>query len=56
MAIIYETDLQLFPKKSEVKLQKHLKIVRGEKRLLKTGKTCEAVSEGESVIVHAKKL
>ena len=33
-----------------MKLQKHLKIVWGEQKLLKIGKTCEAVSEQDFLI------
>ena len=32
-----KTELQLFPQKCKVKLQKHLKIVQGEQNLLNTG-------------------
>jgi hypothetical protein len=46
-ATIYKTELQLFPKKCRVKLQKHLNHIAGlSSPTLKTGKTCKAVRAG----------
>jgi len=39
-------------KKCEVKLQEHLNHVAGREGTPKTGKTCEAVSEGKRTITN----
>jgi hypothetical protein len=47
-ATIYKTELQLFPKKCEVKLQKHLNHSAGKSRnFLKNGQDLRSLSEQE---------
>jgi hypothetical protein len=51
-ATIYETEVQLFPEKCEVKLHKHSNHIAGRAETSKTGKTCEADLEQGKVTIN----
>jgi len=52
MATIYETELQLFPKKCEVKLHEHLKNNAGRAETLKTGGTSKSHTSRKKIYIQ----